>query len=249
MSSIRSRKRPSARCAHSLLSIAESAWPRCNSPFGLGAKRKTGLLIADKGGLKVPCTDCYGEPMHGTRATTRRIASLDDISAGLDELCRDRSAACRHSRSLPARFRSGGPSPGFAASPRSSCRSRCRRRARGRSSAASTKLVDPLTAEGVLAAERRDVPRGRPVATEAEGAARRRSGGCGRPRSRSSRDARCAGSDRADGRRARHRAVDGRSAICFSPPAIPTSFPRATSRCRPRSAMRSEWRCGRARKR
>jgi hypothetical protein len=30
------------------LRMADSAWPRCNSPLGLGAKRKTGGLTADR---------------------------------------------------------------------------------------------------------------------------------------------------------------------------------------------------------
>ena len=36
-----------------------------------------------------------------------------------------------------------------------------------------------------------------------------------------------------------HRSVDGGSAICCSPPAIPTFSRRATSRCRALSATRS----------
>ena len=42
MSSMRSRKRPPAARAASQPTSAESACPRCSSPFGLGAKRKTG---------------------------------------------------------------------------------------------------------------------------------------------------------------------------------------------------------------
>src|SRR5262249_60560219 len=43
MSSMRSSSRPPAARAISKLTRAESAWPRCRKPFGLGAKRKTGM--------------------------------------------------------------------------------------------------------------------------------------------------------------------------------------------------------------
>src|ERR1700681_3392828 len=45
MSSMRSRKRPPLRRARSALSSAENAWPRCRYPFGLGAKRKVGVMV------------------------------------------------------------------------------------------------------------------------------------------------------------------------------------------------------------
>ena len=38
-----SKSRPPAAAAMSRLRKAESAWPRCNGPFGLGAKRKIGF--------------------------------------------------------------------------------------------------------------------------------------------------------------------------------------------------------------
>src|SRR4051794_23718420 len=45
MFSIRSNRRPSSRRASASFSSAEKAWPRCSSPFGLGAKRKTGAPL------------------------------------------------------------------------------------------------------------------------------------------------------------------------------------------------------------
>ena len=89
--------------------------------------------------------------MHGTRATTRRIASLADISAGLDELCLidPRLAAIRElAGEVPLRR----SEPGFASLASiivsqqvstASARAIFRR---------FEKIVDPLTAEGVLAA-------------------------------------------------------------------------------------------------
>src|SRR5258705_12523969 len=47
MSSMRSRKRPPVWRARSKLSSAEKAWPRWRYPFGLGAKRKVGVMRND----------------------------------------------------------------------------------------------------------------------------------------------------------------------------------------------------------
>lgn len=89
--------------------------------------------------------------MHGTRAAARRIASLDDISEGLDALCRadPRLAAVREAAGEVPLRRSA---PGFASlasiivSQQVSTASA--RAILGR----FEKLVDPLTAAGVLAA-------------------------------------------------------------------------------------------------
>src|SRR5262249_35660254 len=51
MSSMRSRKRPPRARARSKLSSAENAWPRCRKPFGLGAKRRMGVVMTKARGL------------------------------------------------------------------------------------------------------------------------------------------------------------------------------------------------------
>src|SRR5262245_55857174 len=52
MSSMRMRKRPPDARAISKLINADRAWPRCRWPFGLGAKRKTGVVILTRNGLR-----------------------------------------------------------------------------------------------------------------------------------------------------------------------------------------------------
>lgn len=89
--------------------------------------------------------------MHGTRATTRRIASLGDISAGLDELCRidPRLAVIRGlAGEVPLRR----SAPGFASLASIIVSQQVSTASAKAIFGRFEKLVDPLTAEGVLAA-------------------------------------------------------------------------------------------------
>jgi DNA-3-methyladenine glycosylase II len=89
--------------------------------------------------------------MHGTRATTRRIASLDDISAALDELCRidPRLAAIREfAGEVPLRR----SAPGFASLASIIVSQQVSTASARAIFGRFEKLVDPLTAEAVLAA-------------------------------------------------------------------------------------------------
>lgn len=89
--------------------------------------------------------------MHGTRATSRRIASLDDISFGLAALCGidPRLAAIRDlAGELPLRR----SEPGFASLASIIVSQQVSTASARAIFGRFEKLVDPLTAEGVLAA-------------------------------------------------------------------------------------------------
>jgi DNA-3-methyladenine glycosylase II len=89
--------------------------------------------------------------MHGTRAAARRIASLDDISQGLDALCRldPRLAAVRAAAGEVPLRRSA---PGFASLASIIVSQQVSTASARAIFGRFEKLVDPLTADGVLAA-------------------------------------------------------------------------------------------------
>lgn len=89
--------------------------------------------------------------MHGTRAAARRIASLDDISEGLDALCRadPRLAAVREAAGEVPLRRSA---PGFASLASIIVSQQVSTASARAIFGRFEKLVDPLTAAGVLAA-------------------------------------------------------------------------------------------------
>src|SRR5690606_27860286 len=112
MSSILSRKRPPRSFARSCATIAEKAWPRCNGPFGLGAKRVTVIargLLENRPRAPTSCGFglCHGLDAFRRKCSLRRIREEHAVFKA--ELI-ERAAAFRSATEDPTRRLESCPS-------------------------------------------------------------------------------------------------------------------------------------------
>src|SRR5690606_4202558 len=107
MSSTRSTKRPPRARARSCATIAEKAWPRCNGPFGLGAKRVT--TIAPRA---FPPARLAGFAVDSRFVTVLTRFFANAPLAPYQELARRvQGRTDRSRRAFPERGRGSGPQP------------------------------------------------------------------------------------------------------------------------------------------